>query len=108
MQEKNMWYGQFLRAKRISDARELTIKDVAKELGVSVSFASDVEQGRRSPYDEKKTKRLTGFLKFTEEDIALLHDLAAKGNDRPTHTTKGVVVCRDVRDLMRVAFFSKR
>ena len=28
MQEKNMRYGQFLRAKRISDSRELTLKDI--------------------------------------------------------------------------------
>ena len=48
MQEKHMRYGQFLRAKRISDSRELTMKDVARELGVSVSFVSDVEQGRRT------------------------------------------------------------
>ena len=57
MQEKNMRYGQFLRAKRISDNRELTLKDVAEELGVSVSFVSDVEQGRRKPYDEAKTQK---------------------------------------------------
>ena len=46
-----MRYGQFLRTKRISDSRELTLKDVAGELGVCVSFVSDVEEGRRKPYD---------------------------------------------------------
>ena len=58
MKEKNMRYGQFLRSKRIADSRELTLKDVAEELGVSVSFVSDVEQGRRKPYDEEKTEKL--------------------------------------------------
>ena len=38
-EEKRMRYGQFLRAKRISDSRELMLKDVARELGVSVSFS---------------------------------------------------------------------
>ena len=65
MQEKHMRYGQFLRAKRISDSRELTLKDVARELGVSVSFASDVEQGRRKPYDKEKTEKLIEFFGFT-------------------------------------------
>ena len=78
MQEKNMRYGQFLRSKRVSDSRELTLKDIAEELGVSVSFVSDVEQGRRKPYDETKTEKLIEFLKFTDEDIALMYDLAAK------------------------------
>ena len=72
MQEKNMRYGQFIRSKRITDSRELTLKDIAEELGVSVSFVSDVEQGRRKPYDEEKTEKLIEFLKFTEEDIALM------------------------------------
>lgn len=77
-----MRYGQFLRAKRISDSRELTLKDIAAELGVSVSFVSDVEQGRRKPYDEEKTEKLIEFLRFSEEDIALMYDLAARENSR--------------------------
>ena len=47
-------YGQFLRTKRISDSRELTLKDAARERGVFVSFAGDKEQGRRKPYSEEK------------------------------------------------------
>ena len=70
-----MRYGQFLRSKRISDNQELTLKDVAEGLGVSVSFVSDVEQIRRKPYDEEKTEKLIEFLKFTEEDIAMMYDL---------------------------------
>ena len=38
MQEKNMRYGQFLRSKRISDSRELTLRDIAEELGVSTDI----------------------------------------------------------------------
>ena len=56
MQEKNMRYGRFLRSKRISDSRELTIKDIAVELGISASLVCDVEQGRRKPFDEAKTQ----------------------------------------------------
>lgn len=82
MREKNMRYGQFLRSKRVSDGRELTLKDVAEELGVSVSFVSDVEQGRRKPYDEEKTRKLVEFLRFTEEDVALMYDLASRENSK--------------------------
>ena len=82
MDTKNMRYGQFLKAKRISDSRELTLKDVAAELGVSFSYVSDIEQGRRKPYDEAKTQKLIEFLHFSEEEIALMYDLAAKENSR--------------------------
>lgn len=104
MQEKYMRYGQFLRAKRISDSRELTMKDVARELGVSVSFASDVEQGRRKPYDEEKTEKLIEFFGLTEEEIALMNDLAAREILRTARVPEDAKICKDAGDLESVAF----
>ena len=104
MQEKRMRYGQFLRAKRISDSRELTLKDVARELGVSVSFASDVEQGRRKPYDEEKTEKLIDFFGLTEEEIALMNDLAAREILRTALVPEDAKICKDAGDLESVAF----
>ena len=104
MQVKYMRYGQFLRTKRISDSRELTLKDVAGELGVSVSFASDVEQGRRKPYDEEKTEKLIEFLGLTEEEIALMNDLGAREILRTAPVPKEVKICKDTGDLENVAF----
>ena len=104
MQEKSMRYGQFLRAKRISDSRELTLKDVAGELGVSVSFASDVEQGRCKPYDEEKSRKLIEFLKLTEEEIALMNDLAARESFRTAPVPEDIKICKDAGDLENVAF----
>ena len=104
MQEMSMRYGQFLRTKRISDSRELTLKDVAGELGVSVSFVSDVEQGRRKPYDEEKTEKLIEFLKLTEEEIALMNDLAAWEILRTAPIPEGIKICKDAGDLENVAF----
>jgi transcriptional regulator with XRE-family HTH domain len=104
MQEMSMRYGQFLRTKRISDSRELTLKDVAGELGVSVSFVSDVEQGRRKPYDEEKTEKLIEFLKLTEEEIALMNDLAARESFRYAPVPEDIKICKDAGDLESVAF----
>ena len=91
MQEKNMRYGQFIRSKRISDSRELTLKDVAEELGVSVSFVSDVEQGRRKPYDEEKTEKLIEFLRFTDDDIMMYSEAGEMARFALRMTKKGVV-----------------
>lgn len=103
MQEKNMRYGQFLRSKRISDSRELMLKDVAEELGVSVSFVSDVEQGRRKPYDEEKTEKLIEFLKLTEEDIALMYDLAARENSRIPRDLDDIMMYSEAGEMARYA-----
>ena len=103
MNEKNMRYGQFLRSKRVSDSRELTLKDVAEELGVSVSFVSDVEQGRRKPYDEPKTQKLIEFLKLSEEDIALMYDLAARENSRIPRDLDDIMMYSEAGDMARFA-----
>lgn len=103
MHEKNMRYGQFLRAKRLSDSRELTLKDIAAELDVSVSFVSDVEQGRRKPYDEAKTQKLIEFLRLTEEDTALMYDLAAKENSRIPRDLDDIMMYSEAGDMARYA-----
>lgn len=103
MREKNMRYGQFLRSKRVSDNRGLTLKDVAEELGVSVSFASDVEQGRRKPYDEEKTEKLIGFLKFTEGDCAMMYDLAAKETSQIPRDLEDIMMYTKAGEMMRYA-----
>ena len=103
MQEKNMRYGQFLRSKRLSDSRELTLKDIAAELGVSISFVSDVEQGRRKPYDEEKTEKLIAFLHLSEEDIALMYDLAARENSRIPRDLDDVMMYSEEGEMARFA-----
>ena len=103
MREKNMRYGQFLRSKRVSDGRELTLKDVAEELGVSVSFVSDVEQGRRKPYDEVKTQKLIEFLKLSEDDVALMYDLAAKENSKIPRDLDDIMMYTEAGEMARFA-----
>ena len=103
MREKNMRYGQFLRSKRVSDGRELTLKDVAEELGVSVSFVSDVEQGRRKPYDEAKTQKLIEFLKLSEDDVALMYDLAAKENSKIPRDLDDIMMYTEAGEMARFA-----
>ena len=94
-----MRYGQFLRSKRVSDNRELTLKDIAEELGVSVSFVSDVEQGRRKPYDEEKTEKLIEFLQFSEGDIAL----AARENSRIPRDLDDIMMYSEAGEMARFA-----
>ena len=103
MNEKNMRYGQFLRARRISDSRELALKDIAEVLGVSVSFVSDVEQGRRKPYDEVKTQKLIEFLKLSEEDVALMYDLASRENSRIPRDLDDIMMYSEAGEMARFA-----
>ena len=78
MKEKNMRFGELIKSKRLKDPRELSLKDVSSVLNISLSFLSDIEQGRRKPFDDEKIERFCAFLGLTDEDKALLYDLAAR------------------------------
>ena len=77
MKEENMRFGQFIRAKRQADNRQLTLKDISEELGLSLSMLSDIEKGRRSPFNSEKIEKFSRFLNLSSQDKARLYDLAA-------------------------------
>ncbi len=78
MKEENMRFGEFIKSKRQADDRELTLKDVAKALNISLSMLSDIEQGRRKPFDSEKIKVFCNYLNLTEREKDLMYDLAAR------------------------------
>ena len=91
MRQENMRFGTFIRQKRINDSRGLTLKDVAAELNLSLSYLSDIEQNRRSPLDSNQIERLCAFLNLNEDDKHTMFDLAAK------ETSK---IPSDIEDVM--------
>ena len=62
----------------MNDPRELTLKDIAEELGMTVSLLSDIEQGRRKPFSGDKIQHFCEFLNLSEEETALAFDLASR------------------------------
>jgi len=49
-----MRFGDYIKQKRLQHPDELTLKEVSKMLGISLSFLSDVENNRRKPFDKNK------------------------------------------------------
>ena len=66
MKEKNMYFGEYIRKKRLSDSRELTMQDVADHLGISLSYMSAIENRRKPPFDGDKLASLAVFLHLSE------------------------------------------
>ena len=78
MNDRFLRFGEFIRKKRLADSRELTQKDVADQLGISLTLLSDIEKGRRKPFDSDKIEVFCRFLNLSDEDRELMYDLAAK------------------------------
>ena len=103
MREENMRFGAFIRAKRIKDSRELTLKDISSVLGISGSLLSDIEQGRRKPFDSERIEAFSEYLHLTESDRARLYDLAARETGEVPSDIEDTMMFSPIGDLARHA-----
>ena len=58
----------------------MTLQLVASQLGIAVSYLSDIEHDRRYP-PENRIPRLASILGLSEAEEAYMYDLAAKEKD---------------------------
>ena len=103
MREENMSFGQFIKRKRMQDPRELTLKDLSGVMGMSLSMLSDVEQGRRKPWDAEKIETFCSYLELSDEDKALMYDLAAKAKNEIPSDIDDTFLHSEVGDMARLA-----
>ena len=78
MKDKHLSFGEYIRKKRLADSRELTLQDVAEHLNVSASYVCAVENRTKRPFDGEMLERLAIFLNLSEEDTALMYDIAGR------------------------------
>ena len=75
----NITFGEYLANKR--KEREMSLRMLAKELDVSPTYLSDVENDRRNALSYEKLQKVIEILKLDEEEQRKLYDLAGKSKD---------------------------
>ena len=103
MREKRIRFGDFIRHKRLNDPRELRQSDVAKELGISHTFLSEIERRCRRPFDSEKIEKFADFFDLSEEDRAKMYDLASHENREVPSDIEDVFMYEEVGDMARLA-----
>ena len=103
MKERYMRFGEFIKAKRLADSRELTQKDVAEKLGISLTLLSDIEKGRRKPFDSAKIEAFCDFLGLSEFDRSRMYDLAARETGEVPSDNDDTFMYSDIGDMARHA-----
>ena len=98
-----MRFGEYLRKKRLEDPRELTMQDLANHLDISTSYMSEVENGRRNPFDHKRLEQIAEFLNLNETDTAMLYDIASRHNGEVPHDIQETLMYEPIGDLARFA-----
>lgn len=74
-----MKFGEYLANKR--KEREMSLRMLAKELDVSPTYLSDVENNRRNALSYEKLNKIIEILKLDEEEQKILYDLAGEAKD---------------------------
>ncbi|NLJ56372.1 MAG: helix-turn-helix domain-containing protein [Firmicutes bacterium] len=98
-----MRFGDYIKQKRLQHPDELTLKEVSKMLGISLSFLSDVENNRRKPFDKNKIEMLAAKLGLTAEEKATMFDLAARGRKEVPSDIEDVMMYSEVGKMARLA-----
>lgn len=69
-------FGDFIAQKR--GGKKITLREMAKKLGITPPYLIDVEKDRRNPFDLDKLDLLASILLLSEEEKIVMLDLAGK------------------------------
>lgn len=74
MEDEYLNFGDFIAKKR--NERRVTLRGLARKLGISSAYLNEVEKDRRNPFDVEKLELLSEILEFSEEERTMMMDLA--------------------------------
>ncbi len=103
MKDKYIRFGDFIKSKRLNHPDELTLKEVSKMLGISLSFLSDVENNRRKPFDKDKIELFAEKLGLAKEDKAAMFDLAARDRKEIPSDIEDIMMYGEIGEMARFA-----
>ncbi|MEW5920532.1 MAG: helix-turn-helix transcriptional regulator [Bacillota bacterium] len=103
MKEQYMRFGDFIKKKRLSDPRELTLKDMSERLGMSIGMLSDIENNRKKPFDSDKIEKFAEILGLSEEDKAKMYDLAARERNQIPADLEDIMMYDNIGEMARFA-----
>lgn len=76
MATDNITFGGFLAQKR--EERGITLRELARQLEISASFLSDVENNRKPPLTADRLEKVASIMLLSVEEKTKMYDLAGK------------------------------
>jgi transcriptional regulator with XRE-family HTH domain len=80
MNKTNVTFGAYL--KHMREEKQISLRELARALGVSAPFLSDVENNRRAPLTEDRLADLAGVLQLSEQEKAEMYDIVGHQKGR--------------------------
>lgn len=76
MSSEEKTFGKYLL--QLRESKDVTLRELARKIGVSAAFLSDVEKDRRAPLTAERLEMVSSALNLTSEEKAKLYDAAGK------------------------------
>ena len=74
-------FGKFINEKRLGRGpagEDILLKDIAKAMGTTATYLSDIIKGRRNPPEMNLLLKIAKVLQLTDEEKAEMFDLAGR------------------------------
>jgi transcriptional regulator with XRE-family HTH domain len=76
MNQEYVNFGDFLQKKRTE--RKITLRKLADQIGITAPYLTDIEKDRRNPPEMDKLEQIAKILMLSDEEKAVMFDLAGK------------------------------
>ena len=86
-------FGEFLAEKR--EDRDLTLREMARQMGVSAPFLSDVEKNRTAPLTKDRLGAVAEILKLDNDEKIAMYDLVGKQRNTVAPDLPDYIMGRD-------------
>lgn len=86
-------FGEFLQKKRLEN--EITLRKMAELIGITAPYLTDIEKDRRNPPEIQKLDNIAEILSLTEEEKAVMFDLAGKQRNSVAPDLPDYIMKRD-------------
>lgn len=93
MSKEFLNFGDFIAQKR--EEKKITLREMAKSLGITPPYLSDVEKDRRNPFDLEKLELLANILMLSEDEKTTMLNLAGKKRNEVAPDLPEYIIERD-------------
>ena len=103
MQKPSKTFGSYIKEKRIAQTPRITLKQMAELLSLNLTYLSDVENGRKNPFNAEKIELFCEVLNLTSEEKEIMYDLAARDNGSVPEDIADAIMYTEEGDYARRA-----
>lgn len=92
-------FGKFIDDKRRGrgvDGSDIMLKDIAKAMGMTATYLSDIIKGRRNPPEMRLLEKIAEVLRLTSEEKEEMFDLAGRERDEAAPDLPGYIMNADI------------